>query len=73
MYSHIKIGDLVRITKMNYSSFDSLPLYLVVKKVSETGFYCKCAFLLLDNNCKLIWFHANSNDPYNDIHLVNKN
>ena len=73
MYDHIKVGDLVRISGLSYSSFQSLPIHLVVYKESENGFYCSCVFRLLNDKGKVIWFYANMSDPHKDIRLAFEN
>ena len=70
MYEHIKAGDLVEITGMNYEKGKNNNIHLVIHKEHEIGFYCKCVFRLLNDKGKLVWFYANANDPYNDIKIA---
>ena len=72
MYNHIKKGNLVRITGISYIDFKNLPIYLVIDKKSENGFYCKCNFCLLNEKGHIIWFYADANNPYQDIKLAIK-
>ena len=70
MYEHIKVGDLVKITGMNYAEGKNNNIHLVIHKEHEMDFYCKCVFNLLNDKGKLVWFYANANDPYNDIKIA---
>ena len=70
MYGQIKVGDLVEITGMNYEKGKNNNVHLVIHKEVENGFYCKCVFRLLNDKGKLVWFYANTNDPYNDIKIA---
>ena len=73
MYEHIKAGDLVEITGMNYEEGKNNNIHLVIHKEHILGFYCKCVFRLLNDKGKLVWFYANANDPYNDIRIAFEN
>jgi len=65
MYSHIKIGDLIRITCFNQ---EKNVFYIVLEKDQYS--HTNCTFLLLDSDGKIIWHVANANDPYKNIYVI---
>ena len=64
MYSHIKIGDLIRITRLSQEK----SVYIVLEKDQYS--HTNCTFLLLDADGKKIWHVANANDPYRNIYVI---
>ena len=67
MYSHIKIGNLVEITGINYAEGKNNNVHLVVEKEYDHKCSSKCIFYLLNEEGKLLRYYANANNPYKNI------
>lgn len=69
IYSKLAVGDLAKITGRSKTSFDLLPIYLIIRIDIFEGYLGKkeITYQLLDCNLNVIWFHDNKNNPYQSI------
>jgi hypothetical protein len=70
MYSHIKVGDLIRISYLSHKK-DVLQskLFCIVLEKDQYS-HTNCTFVLLDSDGKKCWHVANANDPYKNIYVI---
>ena len=67
--TNIVVGDLVRITGRSKTSFDLLPIYLVIGIDIFESYLGKKqkTYQLLDFSLDIKWFHDNENNPYQNV------
>jgi len=72
--TNIVVGDLVKITGRSKTSFDLLPIYLVIGIDIFEGYLGKKqkTYQLLDFSLDIKWFHDNENNPYQNVVKVFK-